>query len=317
MVSGTSTRRKASSTPNNAKSKSVIKVYDRIKEKQTSTVCFSFIHYSSSIRQIFLVGLRKIYLRESFRDDYSSQNADDGGAGQARNANVAEMQRTAFATVADTDGQRYGEGRDDKIARVGQVNLVLDQAADTNRRNHTVQYQRNAAYSGRRHSIDKRSKLRREAEYHCDNGSDADNARVENARQVEHTRILTVGGIGRSTEERSQYRGSAVTHQSAVQTRVLKVVAIGRRADGANVANVLNHSCQRNGHNSNDGSKHKVKMSTAKGRKTSVLPLERKANPSSLADDGAVHLTGAPRPGVGPQENEVQQVGEAGLLVVR
>ena len=34
-------------------------------------------------------------------------------------------------------------------------------------------------------------------------------------------------------------------------------------------------------------------MSTAKGRKTSVLPLERKANPSSLADDGAVHLTGA------------------------
>ena len=67
-----------------------------------------------------------------------------------------------------------------------------------------------------------------------------------------------------------------------METGVLDVIAVGRGADGKDVANMLNHSSQSNGHDGNDGREEEAPVALAEGIEACVAPMEWGTHPGGI-----------------------------------
>ena len=68
--------------------------------------------------------------------------------------------------VADADGQNQDEGRDQNVAGLGEIDLVLDDVAHADRGDHTVEHKADAADGAAGHGGDDGRELRAEGEEH-------------------------------------------------------------------------------------------------------------------------------------------------------
>ena len=114
-------------------------------------------------------------------------------------------------------------------------------------------------------------------------GGDADDAGVEHTRQVEHTRILAVGGVGRCAEDGGKSGGHAVARQRTMQTWVRQIVLADGRADGQHVADVLHDGGKGNGHDGQDGGEHQRAVAVVEDRQYRVVALNRESHPGCFA----------------------------------
>lgn len=146
--------------------------------------------------------------------DGVQDDADDGADGQTREADRAEMER-ACRGVADADGQNQDEGRDQNIAGLGEVDLVLDDVAHADCGDHAVEHEADAADGAAGHGGDDGRELRAEGEEHGQNCRDADDARVIDAAEGQNAGVFAVGRVGGAPKRAA----SVVARPSPIRVR--------------------------------------------------------------------------------------------------
>ena len=221
--------------------------------------------------------------------DGVQDDADDGADSQTREADCAEMER-ACRGVADADGQNQDEGRDQNVAGLGEIDLVLDDVAHADRGDHTVEHKADAADGAAGHGGDDGRELRAEGEEHGQDCRDADDARVIDAAEGQNAGVFAVGRVGRRAEEGSQRGRKTVAHQGAVQAGVVDVVVANGGADGGDVTDVLHHGSQSDG---DDGEQGADELGAAvDGKEAHGFLVERDAEPCGGGNALKVHGTG-------------------------
>lgn len=73
-----------------------------------------------------------------------------------------------------------------------------------------------------------------------------------------------------------------------MQTRISDEVFADRGGDGADIADMLNHRCERNRHDGDNRGHQQVDVAVADQGEHGVLILDRKTNPGSLRDAGEI-----------------------------
>ena len=149
-------------------------------------------------------------------------NADDGcycETGQGDNADL-----DAADGVVDADCKYEDEGCYDDIAAVGEVDLILNDIADTDCGDHTVEDEGYAADGCGGHCGDEGCKLRAEGEEYRKNCGYADYTGVINSGQSQNAGVLAVGGVCRCAEEGCKGGCKTVTEEGAVEAGVCHVV---------------------------------------------------------------------------------------------
>ena len=146
----------------------------------------------------------------------------DGGyceAGQGDNADLDAADR-----VVDADREDEDEGRYDDIAAVGEVNPILNDIANADCGDHTVEDEGYAADGCGGHCSDECCKLRAEGEDYCKDRCDADYTGVINSGQSQNAGVLAVGGVCRCAEEGCKGGCKTVTEEGAVKSGICHVV---------------------------------------------------------------------------------------------
>mgnify|MGYP006994657725 CR=1 FL=1 len=208
--------------------------------------------------------------------DGVEHDADDGADGEAGEADRPELERTG-AGVADADGEDEDQGRDEDVAGLREVDLVLDDVAHADRGDHAVEHEADAADGAAGHGGDDGRELRAEGEEHGEHGRDADDARVIDLGEREDAGVFAVGRVGGRAEQGREGGGQAVAHQSAVQARVFDVVAVAGGGDRGHVADVLDHGGEAQRDDGDHGGEQQVAVE--------IIAHEQ-------ADDGALHVDG-------------------------
>ena len=170
--------------------------------------------------------------------------------------------------------------------------MVLNEVAHAHGGNHAVKDERHAADNAGRHGADDGGEFRAEREQDGEHRCNLNDTRVKHLRQRQNTRVLAVSGVGRCAEKRGDRGSQTIAEQRAMQTGVGDVIAIAGGADGGDVANVLDHRSQSDGHDGND-SRHRqagIHVSAGKQAKNRVLPQDGQANPRRSGHAGEINL---------------------------
>lgn len=170
-------------------------------------------------------------------------DADEGcycEAGEGYDADLDAADGVVYADREDED-----KCCDDNVAAVGEVNLVLNDVADADCGDHTVEDEGYAADGCGGHCGDEGCKLRAEGEHYCKACCDADHAGVIDLAECENAGVFTVGGVCRCAEESCQGGCKTVAEEGAVQAGVSNIVLADGGGYGAYVADVLDHGCKR------------------------------------------------------------------------
>ena len=183
--------------------------------------------------------------------------------------------------VADADGQDQNQSRDQNIAGLGEVDLVLDDVAHADCGDHAVEHEADAADGAAGHGGDDGRELRAEGEEHGQNCRDADDARVIDAAEGQNAGVFAVGRVGGRAEEGCQRGRKTVAHQGAVQAGIFNVVAVAGGGDRGHVADVLDHGGKGQRDDGDDGGQELVCVDIAGGEQ---------------AEDGLLHLDGQREP---------------------
>ena len=146
----------------------------------------------------------------------------DGGYCEAGEGDDADAD--AADGVVDADCKYEDEGRYDDIAAVGEVDLILNDIADADCGDHTVEDEGYAADGCGGHCGDEGCKLRAEGEEYRKNCGYADNTGVINSGQSQNAGVLTVGGVCRCTEQRCKRGCKTVAEEGAVKSGICHVV---------------------------------------------------------------------------------------------
>ena len=235
--------------------------------------------------------------------DGVEDDAHEGPHGETGEAHGAEGQGPGLG-VADADAQHQDQGRDEDVAGFREVHLVFHHVADAHGGDHAVEHQADAADGAAGHGGDDGRELGAEGEAHGQDRRDADDPGVIDAAQGQDAGILAVGGVGRGAEEGRQGGGKAVAEKGAVQAGVLDVVAAAGGGDGGDVADVLHHGGEAQGHDGDDGGEEHVPVHVPPGEEAEdrLVHLHRQGQEGGLAD---VLHQGLPDAGVKDHRQEV------------
>ena len=163
------------------------------------------------------------------------QNTDDSGEADATDGERAKGEDG----TADTDGQR--DGCDDDIARHVEVDLMLDHVLHTHRGDRAEEQQHDATQNGRGDGLQQGRDLADDGEDNTRNGSDADDLRMGDTRDLHGTCHLTIGGHWRTAHEGSKETSQTVAKHRAMQTRRLDEVFLSHSTHHIDIADMLDH----------------------------------------------------------------------------
>ena len=224
---------------------------------------------------VFVVVLEVVILA---RKDGVDHNADDGGDGQTGEVQreLADMEGDrARGGEGDAQRQRDNQRNDDDVAALGQIHAVLNEVAHADGGDHAVENQGDAADGAGRHGGNERRELRAEGRDDRVDGGQTDDQRIIHAGQRQNAGVLAVGGVGRRAEEGRDARGETVAQQGAMQTRIGDEVAPDGGGDRADIADVLDHGRERDGHDGDDGGDEQVHVAVADEGEDGVFHLHR------------------------------------------
>ena len=195
--------------------------------------------------------------------------------------------------VIDSDCQHKDQGSNDDVAGICKIYFIFHDVSYADCGDHTVEDQGYTADGCGRHGRDQCSKLRAEGDEDGKTCSDADHAGIVDLCQSEDTRVFTVGGVCRCTEERGERCCKAVTEQCAVKAGILHVIAFTGGGDGTDIADMLNHGCKRERNNGKNGCPEQVRIKIpVEKTEDGAVPVDGKAEPFCLADSGSHVGTG-------------------------
>ena len=227
-------------------------------------------------------------------EDGIHQDTHQSGHGQTGEADGDGAQRDLNGTgVADTHSQTHDHGGNQDIAALREVYLVFYHVPDTHSGDHAVEHQADTAHGGGRHGDNESGELGAEGQDNGEHGSHTDHLGIINLAQGQHAGVFTVGGVGGSAEEGGQGGGQTVAYQSPVEAGILnKVLADGGR-NGADVAYMLHHGSQRDGHDGHDGGHQQTMVQVGtEDREGGLMPHNGKTYPVCLAHQGNQVLPG-------------------------
>lgn len=229
------------------------------------------------------------------RDGEAAQAEDDalGGAG----------------AVFQADGQHQDQRRDQHVAALGEVHLVLHHVPHAHGGDHAVEHQAHAAHGGGGHGHDDGREFRAEGQQNGKVGSQPDDQRIIDLAQGQHAGIFAIGGVGRGAEQGGDGGGQAVTHQGAVQAGVGHIILAHGGGNGAHIADMLHHGRQGNGRDGDDGGEQLAAVKAlAENGEHGALPNHRQADPVRLGHFGDQIVPGGGvhdhRHGVGGQNTQ-------------
>ncbi len=220
-----------------------------------------------------------------------SSNAHDGGDGQTGQVDRHTGDREGQAAHR-VEAQRRNEddSRDDQVAAVGKVHLILDHVAHTNGGDHAIEHKADTADDAGGDGVDDGLKLGAEAQDDGQHSGNADDEGVVDLAQGQHAGVLAVGGVGRAAQQASQRGGQTVAQQGAVQAGVIDIVVADGGADGGDIAHMLHHGSQGDG---DDGKERADKLGAAvDGKQAHGILMQRDAEPVSGSDGLEIHGTG-------------------------
>ncbi len=207
--------------------------------------------------------------RQARKGDGDLAGGDDDGGGGA---------------VGDAEREDQHQRGDEHVAALHEVDVVLHQVADADGGDHAVKHQRHAADDAGGHDGDDGRELGGEREQDGEQRRDAHDARVEHAGEREHARVLAVGGVGRRAEQGGDDGRQTVAEQRAVKPRLCDEVAVARRADGRDVADVLDHRGEGQRHDGDDGRQTVAEQRAVKPRLCDEVAVARRADGRDVAD---------------------------------
>ena len=215
-------------------------------------------------------------------EDRVEADADDGGDSEAGEAHDADLDA---AGVADADRKNEYERGDDDVSGVGEVDLVLNNVAHTDCRDHTVEDEGHAADGRGGHCGDESSKLRAEGDEDRDAGCDADDAGVVDLGQREDAGVFTVGGVRGAAEECCQGGCQTVAEEGAVEAGVRHEVLADGGGYCADVADVLDHGGEGQGDYGEDrGPEQRGVNLASEEAEHGAVPVNGKADPCCVGD---------------------------------
>ena len=181
----------------------------------------------------------------------------------------------------------------DDVAGLLEISVVLDHVADTDRGDHAVEDQGDAADGRYRHHMDDSRELRAEGQDDRIKGSQTDHEGIVDLGQSQHAGVLAVGGVGRSTEQGCDGRADTVADEGAVQTGIFNEVLADRGADGGDITDVLHHGRDRDRDDGNDRADQKAGVDLiAEQAEDRVFPGNGQTDPLGLRNFGEVYLAG-------------------------
>ena len=125
--------------------------------------------------------------------------------------------------------------------------MVLNNIADTDRRDHSVKDEADPSDDGCRKRVDQACELGLKAQNDRIDRCKPDDARIIHAGEHQDARVLSVGRIRRSSEESGERGRETVADQSAVKTGLLKEILADGRGNRGHIADMLHHgsNCDR------------------------------------------------------------------------
>jgi len=189
--------------------------------------------------------------------------------------------------VVHAHGQTHDHGGNQNVAALGEVHLVFNHVPDAHGGDHAVQHQADAAHGSGRHGNDQCGKLGAEGQDNGEHGGQTDNLGVVHLAQGQNAGVFTIGGVGGSAEEGGHGGCQTVAYQSAVQAGILYEVLAHGGGDGADIANMLHHGSQGDGHDGHNGGDQQAGVQiAAEDGQGGVVPYDGQADPVCLADQG-------------------------------
>ena len=123
--------------------------------------------------------------------------------------------------------------------------MVLNNIADTDRRDHSVKDEADPSDDGCRKCVDQACELGLKAQNDRIDRCEPDDARIIHAGEHQDARVLSVGRIRRSAEEGGERGRETVADQSTVKTGLLKEILADGRGDRRHIADMLHHGSDR------------------------------------------------------------------------
>ena len=224
------------------------------------------------------------------RQDGVQQNAGQGSNGQAGqgNADTADAEGDAAHGVK-AQSAHQDNGSNDQVTAVGKVDLIFHYVANTDGGDHAVQHKADTTDDAGRNGVDDGFKLGAEAQDAGKYSGNADDQGIIDLGQGQNAGVFAVGGVGGTAQQAGHGGCQAVAHQGAVQAGVTDIVAAGGGADGGNIADVLHHGCNGNGHDGEQGADEF--FAAVNGKQTHGLFVDGETDPGGLADGGKVNRT--------------------------
>ena len=235
------------------------------------------------------------------------QDAGDGGDGQTGQVDGHTGHHEGqTAHRVEAQGADQDDSGDDQVAGVGEVHLVFHHVAHADGGDHAVQHEADAADDAGGDGVDDGIKLGAEAQHDGKHGGNADDQGIVDLGQGQHAGVFTVGGVGGAAQQAGHAGGQTVTQQGAVQAGVTDEVLAGGGADGSDVADVLHHGGQGDGHDGQHGADEFG--AAVNGEQTHGLGMHRNAEPGGVGHAGKVHCAGDQSHHIG--HDDTQQDGQ-------
>ena len=235
--------------------------------------------------------------------DGVEQNAGNGSDGQTGQVDVNACDGKADAAHrVEAQGAHQNDSGHDQVAAVGKVHPVLHHIADTDGRDHAVEHKADAADDAGGDGVDDGLKLGAEAQDDSQHSGNADDQRVVDLRQGQHAGILAVGGVGGAAQQTGHGGSQTVAQQGLVQARVTDVVLAGGGGDSGDVADMLHHGCQRDGHDGEHSADEG--LAAVNSEQTHGILMQGDAEPGRRTDGLEVNSAGHERNRVGDQHTD-------------
>ncbi len=222
-----------------------------------------------------------------FRLPAAQQGVEQDGAEGCR-ADAAQCE------VAELEGevcraQHQGDGHDDEVAAVGEVHLVVHPDARAGNRDQSENDNGHAAQHRRRNEVNERAEFGAEAEHNGNHRGGGENQRGVDLGRGHHADVLGIGGHPRAPGRARDDGGQAVAEKGAAHVAI--EVAAGHGGDGLDVAQVLRHQNDHDGHDQ----RHRLGLKLGRGER-------RHAEPGGVGQAGEIH-----------RRAQAQAIGEHGV----
>ena len=172
-----------------------------------------------------------LFLR--LREKEVEQDTHHGGKSDAAEGEGAKGENGA----ADAHGQRDGD--DDDVTRLIEVDLVIDEILHTHGSYRAEEQQHDASEDGRRDALQQGTELADDGEDDSCAGSDTDDLRMSDTRDLHGTCHLAVGGHWRASHEGGKEAGKAVAQHRTMEAGILHEVLVGHCSNHIDIADVL------------------------------------------------------------------------------